>query len=423
MKIKLIKSDYDSVISTPHAELKEPKKPNIFWRTLMKLVATPDLLATHFKCEKVNMDKVEKGQPCLIFMNHSAFIDLEIVAGIMYPRPFNIVATTDGYVGKNWLMREIGCIPTKKFVPEMKLLKHMKQMLWVKKSSVLMFPEAGYTFDGTKTTLPDTLGKVSKMMGVPVVTVITHGAFLRQPLYNNLNKRQVNVSATMECLFSSEQVKNATAEEIQSAIEERFSFDDFKFQQENKIKIDSENRADYLNRLLYKCPHCLCEGKTRGEGDSISCTACGKSYRLDEYGYLVSENGLFTHVPDWYVWERECVKEELMGGTYNVDIPVEICMAVDTKHIYSVGEGRLTHTLEGIRVLSDDGKIDYLHKPQASYSICSDFNWYEIGDVICVGNRNMILYCFPKCEGDVVTKVRLGVEELYKITMEQKRDK
>ena len=261
------------------------------------------------------------------------------------------------------------------------------------------------------------------MMGVPVVTVITHGAFLRQPLYNNLNKRQVNVSATMECLFSSEQVKNATAEEIQSAIEERFSFDDFKFQQENKIKIDSENRADYLNRLLYKCPHCLCEGKTRGEGDSISCTACGKSYRLDEYGYLVSENGLFTHVPDWYAWERECVKEELMGGTYNVDIPVEICMAVDTKHIYSVGEGRLTHTLEGIRVLSDDGKIDYLHKPQASYSICSDFNWYEIGDVICVGNRNMILYCFPKCEGDVVTKVRLGVEELYKITMEQKRDK
>lgn len=423
MKIKLIKSDYDSVISTPHAELKEPKKPNIFWRTLMKLVATPDLLATHFKCEKVNMDKVEKGQPCLIFMNHSAFIDLEIVAGIMYPRPFNIVATTDGYVGKNWLMREIGCIPTKKFVPEMKLLKHMKQMLWGKKSSVLMFPEAGYTFDGTKTTLPDTLGKVSKMMGVPVVTVITHGAFLRQPLYNNLNKRQVNVSATMECLFSSEQVKNATAEEIQSAIEERFSFDDFKFQQENKIKIDSENRADYLNRLLYKCPHCLCEGKTRGEGDSISCTACGKSYRLDEYGYLVSENGLFTHVPDWYAWERECVKEELMGGTYNVDIPVEICMAVDTKHIYSVGEGRLTHTLEGIRVLSDDGKIDYLHKPQASYSICSDFNWYEIGDVICVGNRNMILYCFPKCEGDVVTKVRLGVEELYKITMEQKRDK
>lgn len=114
MKIKLIEADYKKVCTSQPYELKDPKKPNIFWRTLMKLVAMPDLMATHFKCEKVNMDKIEKGQPCLVFMNHSAFIDLEIVAQVMYPRPFNIVATTDGYVGKNWLMRQIGCIPTKK---------------------------------------------------------------------------------------------------------------------------------------------------------------------------------------------------------------------------------------------------------------------------------------------------------------------
>ena len=66
------------------------------------------------------------------------------------------------------------------------------------------------------------------------------------------------------------------------------------------------------------------------------------------------------------------------------------------------------------------GKLEYTQNPQASYSVCSDFYWYEIGDVICIGNQKALYYCFPKIKGDFVAKVRLAAEEMYKIYRDSK---
>lgn len=43
-------------------------------------------------------------------------------------------------------------------------------------SSEVLFPEAGYSIDGTATTLPDSTGKLVKMLGIPVVMIKTYGA-------------------------------------------------------------------------------------------------------------------------------------------------------------------------------------------------------------------------------------------------------
>ena len=115
MKIKITKSSYPEVLALPKEAPFKPKRANMFFRTLLKLVSFPDLIATHFDYTTTDMDKLGKDEPCLYLMNHSSFIDLEIAANILYPRSFNIVATTDSFVGKSWLMRQIGCIPTKKF--------------------------------------------------------------------------------------------------------------------------------------------------------------------------------------------------------------------------------------------------------------------------------------------------------------------
>ena len=90
-------------------------------------------------------------------------------------------------------------------------------------------------------------------------------------------------------------------------------------------------------------------------------------------------------------------------------------MMVDDYHVYSVGEGVLTHNTDGFHLVGCDGKLDYKQSPVASYSVNSDFYWYEIGDIICIGDSKTLYYCFPKTEQDVVAKTRLAAEELYKI--------
>lgn len=425
MKIKVTEKTYEEVLALPKQKHAQPKRPAKFWGWLLKTLSASDLKATDFTHTEKNMDKLGKDEPCLVLMNHSSFIDLKIAATLLYPRPFNIVCTSDGFVGKEGLMRTIGCIPTRKFVTDTVLVRDMLHALKKEGSSVLMFPEASYSFDGTATPLPDSMGKCLKMLGVPVVMIKTEGAFARDPLYNNLQLRQVKVSATIEYLLSAEDVKTKSAAELNEILKEQFTFDNFRWQQEKGVKITEPFRADFLNRVLYKCPHCLNEQTMEGKGTKITCKHCGKTYELTEDGYLKAEDGesKFTHVPDWYAWERACVREELQNGTYRLDVPVEVCMMTDMKSIYKVGTGRLTHTAEGFRLTGCDGKLEYSQTPAASYSLYSDYYWYELGDMICIGNTDALYYCFPSEGGDVVAKTRLAAEELYRMTREARKEK
>ena len=421
MKIKIVKKSYKDVMAIPRDKHKRPKKQNIFWRTLIKLLSFFALLPMHFKCKKIGMERLSKKEPCIILMNHSCFTDFEIAATSIFPRPFNIVTTYDGFVGKKWLMRQIGCIPTQKFVADVTLVRDIIYAVRTLKSSVLMYPEACYSFDGTATTLPDSIGGLLKMLKVPLVMIKTHGAFLRNPLYNNLQIRKVDVSAEVEYVMSGDEIAKKSVDELNEIVRGLFSFDGFREQQDKKIKISEPFRADSLNRVLYKCPNCNEEGKTVGKGTTLTCHSCQKKYELDEYGYMRAHEGEteFEHIPDWFKWERECVKKEIVEGRYSLEVDVDIYMLVDTKCLYSVGEGHLSHTAEGFHLTGCDGELDYRQKPKFSYTLNSDYYWYEIGDMISIGNTDALYFCFPKTESDVVAKTRLATEELFKLSTQK----
>ena len=418
MKIKVIEKSYQNVLAMPQEKHQKPTHQMAALRGILKAACWFLLQSSQFSYEKIGMEKLGKKEPCLVLMNHSSFIDLEIAAYLMADREWHIVTTLDGFVGKAWLMRLLGCISTKKFINDVTLVRDMHYTVKDLNASVIMYPEASYSFDGTATPLPESLGKCLKLLKVPVVMIRTEGAFLHDPLYNCLQVRKTKVSATMKYLLSPEEIKEKSVDELNQILAKEFDFDNFKEQQEKGIIIDEKFRADGLHRVLYKCPHCGAEGKMHGEGTTITCHDCGNTYELTEEGYLKSLTGetLYSHVPDWYRWERECVKKELEERTYRLDIPVDIYMLVNTECVYKVGEGRLLHTAEGFRLTGCEGPIDYCLNPQASYSLYSDFFWYEIGDMISIGDEKIQYYCFPKNGENVAAKTRLATEELYKLT-------
>ncbi|MBQ8804524.1 MAG: 1-acyl-sn-glycerol-3-phosphate acyltransferase [Tyzzerella sp.] len=423
MKIKIVDKSYDEVLAMPKAKHHKPIKQHVIFRKLIQLLSCVDLWKTRFTYEKIGMDKLGKDEPCLILMNHSSFIDLKIAFTMLSSRPFNIVSTMDSFVGKSWLMRLIGCIPTKKFIADANLVRDMMYVVKKLKSSVLMYPEAGYSFDGTATTLPDSIGRCIKMLGVPVVMITTYGAFSHDPLYNNLKLRKVKISAKMEYVLSAEDVASKTVDELNAVVGACFSFDNFRWQHENRVRIKEKFRAEGLNRVLYKCPHCKTEGRMAGKDTKLVCRECGKIYELTEYGLMRAADGEteFAHIPDWYRWQRECVRQEIVEGQYSLNIPVDICIMMDTKRVYRVGEGVLRHNENGFHLSGCDGKLTYSQKPTSSYSLNSDYYWYEVGDVLSIGDSNMLYYCFPKGGGDIVTKTRLAAEEMYKIARANKK--
>jgi transcription elongation factor Elf1 len=220
----------------------------------------------------------------------------------------------------------------------------------------------------------------------------------------------------MSCLLTREQVRTMSVQELDAALDRAFSFDQWAWQRENKIKITEPDRAEGLERVLYQCPVCGAEGHMKGAGTGLNCGACGARWELDEYGVLQGDRNPYPHVPDWYAWQRQQVKKELEEGTYRLDLPVKIGMMIDYKAIYMVGEGRLVHTNEGFTLTGCDGKLNYTQGPLSCYSLYSDYFWYEIGDMISIGTPKIQYYCFPKNENAIVAKARLAAEELFKLS-------
>ena len=140
---------------------------------------------------------------------------------------------------------------------------------------------------------------------------------------------------------------------------------------------------------------------------------------MDEYGKLTATDGNteFSHIPDWTAWERECVKDEIERGEYRLDLDVDIGIIADYKALYMVGKGKLLHDEKGFTLQGENG-LSYQQSPLSSYSLNSDFYWYEIGDIIGIGDAKRLYYCFPKQE-NIVTKARFATEELYKITKQK----
>lgn len=426
MKTTVKTMDYDRVMALPRYPYEAPRKPGLFWRSLIRLLTVPGLAGTGFRFE-IHGQLPDPSEPCLILMNHSCFLDMQIAYRILYPRPFNIICTSDAFVGMgglmNRLLRTIGCVPTQKFVTDLGLIRDMLYCLRELKTSVLLYPEASYSFDGTCTPLPRKMGVLLKKLDVPVVMIETFGAFSRNPLYNELQvRREVPVRAEARVLFSREQIRERTVQELSDGLDRAFSFDHFRWQKEQGLAINAPFRADGLNRILYQCPSCGTSGQMTGRGTALTCGNCSKQWQLTPLGELEASDGKteFSCIPDWYAWEREQVRQEILEGKYRLDIDVDIAMLVDFQAIYRVGEGHLIHDREGFRLTGCGGRLNYTQKPQACYGLYADYYWYELGDIICIGNNEHLYYCFPK-GGDVVAKTRLAAEEMYKLYKTRRR--
>ena len=421
MKIQTKRMDYDRVMARSKYQRKRPVKVNLFWRSLIRLLTVFGMAGTGFQYETEGLEQL-KDQPCLILMNHSCFLDMQIAYRILYPRHFNIVATSDGFVGlggfMGWLMRQIGCIPTQKFVTDLHLVKDMTYAFKTLKTSVLMYPEASYSFDGTCTPLPRKMGVLLKKLDVPVIMIETRELFLRNPLYNELQiRKNANAKARAYLLYTREDIRQKSVQELSDGVDAAFGFDHFRWQREQGMRIEEPFRADGLDRILYKCPACGAEGHMEGRGIHLTCGSCGKKYELTPEGTMKATEGEteISHIPDWYRWEREQVRQEILDGTYLLDTDVDIAMQVDFKAIYMVGQGHLTHDRNGFHLTGCDGRLDYTQKPQSCYSLYADYYWYEIADCICIGDNEVHYFLFPKKEGVSVAKMRLATEEMYKL--------
>lgn len=413
-----IKYKRDKRYNTARYPIRQPR----FFTWLIYVLSKILLIGKKYKIEKINMEGLKP--PYLILCNHMEFIDFELCGIATYPHRVNNVVNIDGYYRRGWLMELIGCIATRKFSMDLHLIKSIRKV--IQRGDVCcIYPEARYTPIGTRAMLPESLGKIVKMLKVPLVTVVFRGNYLHTPFWDFRRKRKVPFHTTMTQALTAEQIEKMSVEEINEVINSSLDYDEYRYQKENGILITEPFRAEGLHKVLYQCPNCKVESKMSSKGSEIFCSECGKRWNLNEDGSLTALEGEteFSHIPDWFEWQRSEVRRQIESGQYSFSDDVELYTLPGCYKFVKIGNAKLTHDAENGFVLEgnyrgEDYRIE--RKPQHSIGLHVEYDHCHLKPYDCfdISTERDSYFCYPTKQ-NVITKLSFAVEEAYKIKMEK----
>ena len=402
---------------------KKPKNPSCLMYLAKGIISFPDLKKREFTLEKINME--ELNPPYLLLVTHSSMVDFNVMVKATHPYRINNVMTLEGFnTYTEPLMRSLGVIGTRKFINDIHLVRNIKYSLEKLKNIFVLFPEARYSLDGCTSYIPKSTEKLIKVLKVPVVVLKIQGNFITCPQWNKINKK-TKVQAQMVQILTAEDCKNLSLEEIRKRLDSHFVYDDFKWQQENKIRIDHPRRAEGLHRLLYKCPACKKESRMESKGTVLSCKNCNKSWEMNEYGELKALEGSteFSHIPHWSNWQRECVRKEIEEGTYYFEDKVKVETLPGSLRFYKQGEGTLIQTREGTTLTCNYYGQPYtlFRSAKSLESMHIEYDYLKRGDCVDISIPEDSFWCYVS-KKDCITKLSYATEEIYQYAFRQKQN-
>ena len=394
-----------------------PVRTKWYLRPLTWLLSAPATAKHRTVITRTGMDGIRP--PYVLLCNHNAFMDFKVATMAMFPHRANYVVAIDGFIGREQLLRDVGCICKRKFTSDVTLVRQLRRVIQNGDIAVI-YPEARYSLCGTTAVLPASLGKLCRLLDVPVVTLICHGHHVNSPFWNLHERNVAPTEAEMTLLFTPEELRASTADEINRKLVEAFRYDDFAWQKERGIRTPYPKRAEGLHKVLYQCPACGAEFRMSSEGTKLRCGACGKSWTMSELSELSADEGEteFSHIPDWYEWERSNVRREVEEGTYSSGVlPVRVDSLPNAKRFIPLGEGTLVHDMNGFTVRGQTPEGEPFEMVKTVPSLYSSHIEYEYlgkyGDCVDLNTLEDTWYVYPQNRDFSVTKMALATEELY----------
>ena len=410
-------------------------RPSKFWMWLARNFAIrPRLKGRKVTVVKQNMEGIRP--PYLLFVTHASMLDFPAMYTAVAPYDANNVVAIDAIrdVG-DFLMRRLGCICKRKFVKDLHLIRNMRYCAEHYDTIVCVYPEARYSLDGTTGFLPDSLGKMCKLMNVPAVVLRLYGTFVNAPQWNK-DEQYLPIRCELECIATAEEVKALPAEELNRRAHEALQRDDYAYQRAEGLELENPRRADGLHNILYQCPHCGKEFMMYSEGTRLWCASCGKGWQMSTLSELAAEEGEteFSHIPDWMKWERENVRREVREGRYRFEADVTVHTLPNAKRFYDQGKGKFIQTCEGTRILctayGEEKDLYWAGTELESVHIEYDYPYRKdkykkniFGDCIDISTHDDSFWLHPIGLRDRLTKVSLATEEIYLLAKEKVKER
>lgn len=252
----------------------------------------------------------EIGEPYIIISNHVTEAD-QVFIILVSPRPVYFVC------GEHLLRNKLYGKPLKLLADPIPVAKGNSSLSAVREMirriragrSIMLFPEGRRSYHGRTLPQPESLGKFIKQAGCALVTYRLTGGFFVQARWSR-KKRRGPIKGNIVGTYSSEELSQMTPKQITDLINRDIHEDAYEEQRKLMWTYEGGDPAEGMEKYLFKCPVCGAYDQMWARGDEFGCSACGMKGRIDEHGFLVSQDEEkplpFDNTFDWTKWmEKE----------------------------------------------------------------------------------------------------------------------
>lgn len=326
----------------------------------------------------------------IVVSNHASRLDYIYVGIPFLPHTLNFVSGYNEFFRSHLagILRFLQVIPKKNFTADIYTVKEVSRILR-SGGNVMIFPEGMSSISGSNQPVALGSGKFIKHFGLPVYYCKISGGYLTNTKYN-LEERPGRVDVVIDTLFTPEDLKNMTADEIDDRLNEALYHDDYEWNKTARVAFKSkEGIANNMEDLLFRCPRCGKEFSMVGKGDKIYCTECGNGATVNEYYDLIpfDDTCVIPETPKvWFDEERRIVKKEIEDENFVLEEEIELAELPEHEMIKNQDTGVVTG--KGILRLDRNGlsfdgtrngeafrfAIDSKNLP--TYGMCTDVNFF-----------------------------------------------
>ena len=327
---------------------KEVATPNGFIYEIARVAARIVLWFTGgYRCTG---DAIPKEGPVLVLASHGGMLDF-LPVGLAVPGRRVRFVITERFMRGGLLsafLRWMAVIPKMQFHADPRCMSQILRTLRAG-GTVGIFPAGQTSLCGVPGEVSPVIAKLVKKSGANVVAVRLQGSFFAKARFIK-GIHRCPIHADVKLLYTPEQLKNASEEEIYDAIYGGIYYDEFAWQQQNNIRVRSKNRADGYDRVLFACPNCASLYTIRSEGTTVSCTACGVEAQVGEDMHLhwADDMQLPENLRDWFFRQQWAAEEALAQPGYQLEAPVTVLDFPDGKE-FPVGDGKLVLDRDELR--------------------------------------------------------------------------
>ena len=336
------------------------KIPNPFVYFIYYVVGKTHLLGAKYR---PHLDVIDSPKDCktgcFLIWNHQSRRDHTFLCTAAWPRRLSIVCEYNSFFRAHlhWPFKMNRTLPKKVFCNDIPGIRAIRDIL--KQGGCVAFsPEGTSSIFGDNQPIVPGTGRFLQAFGVPIYTMALQGSYLTNNKICS-DDRLGEVYGQMRLLFTPEDLKNMTPEEIEDKINLEFHHDDYEWNKIHHIKYESHGTiCTNLQDMCYKCPRCGTEFEMEAQGNYIKCLHCGNMATMDDYYDFHPENDecVFPDTPShWAHQERLAIIDEIRKDpNYSFSIHCKLGTLPDDHYVSKevtseiVGEGIYTIDHKGV---------------------------------------------------------------------------